>query len=407
MGAIKRNEAYKNKSYFDTNFYGKMAAYQAEKTVEDFLKEKGPIVAIEKTEADTQGCKMATATAIKTNKGKFIWYHFYDQAQKLQRLEIDTFETQWFYKPESPSKNYTEREVQIETNAFIRLPGTLFLPINTKKAPVAVIVHGSGPHDRNGTIGKNKVYRDIALGLVEKGIAVLIYDKRTYVYQFSNPFPTDSMDYYSETIDDAVMAIKVAKQQVGIDSNKVVLIGHSQGAMCAPKIAERAGRLKGVVLLAGPARSLLEVLPEQIDYLNMLDGKVSPQEEQQTNAIKWQIKNAQSDKLDMKTKKGTLPFTMGPKYWLCDKNLKQLETAKKLTLPILNLQGARDYNVTLKEFQLWEAAMRGKSNYQSQVFDDLDHLYFKGSGMAKPDDIKPAQHVDKRVAERIAAFIGK
>jgi dienelactone hydrolase len=408
MGALKRNEAYKNKMYYDTNVYGKMAAYRAEKTVEDFIKEKGPIVAIERTEADTQGCKVATATAIKTNKGKFLFYHFYDQGQHLQRIEIDTFDMQWFYKPENPIKNHTEKEVLIETNLYIKLPGTLYLPKNVKKAPVAVIVHGSGPQDRNCTVGKNKIYRDIALGLVEKGIAVLVYDKRTYVYQFNNPFPLDSMDYYQETIEDAVAAIQLVKKQTEVDSTKVFLMGHSQGAMCAPKIAELVNqRLKGVVLMAGPARTLLEIIPEQIEYMANLDGKVSKEEETQLNGIKWQVKNAQSDKLTLNTKKGTLPFNAGPKYWLCDRNLKQVETAKTLKLPVLNVQGGRDYNVTLKEFRLWEAAMAGKSNYQSQVFDDLDHLYFKGVGMAKPEDISKAQHVDKRVIERIASFIGK
>ncbi len=408
LGALKRNEAYKNKMYYDTNVYGKMAAYRAEKLVEDFIKEKGPIVAIERTEADTQGCKVATATAIKTNKGKFLFYHFYDQGQHLQRIEIDTFDSQWFYKPENATKNYTEKEVLIETNLYIKLPGTLYVPKNSKKAPVAILVHGSGSHDRNCTIGKNKVFKDIALGLVEKGIAVLVYDKRKYVYQFNNPFPLDSMDYYQETIEDAVAAIQLVKKQTEVDSNKVFLMGHSQGAMCAPKITELVKqRLKGVVLMAGPARSLVEIIPEQLDYMANLDGTVSKEEETQLNTIKWQIKNAQSDKLSLKTKSATLPFGAGAKYWLCDRNLKQLETAKTLTLPILNLQGGRDYNVTLKEFKLWEAAMAGKSNYQSQVFDDLDHLYFKGVGMAKPEDTSKPQHVDKRIIERIASFIGK
>ncbi len=405
MAAIKRNELYKNKSYFDTNFYGKTMAYQTEKAVESFLKEKGSIVAIEKTVVDTQGCKMATATAIKTQKGKFIWYHFYDQAQKLQRLEIDTFETQWFYQPETAFSAYTVREVLVEPNLYIKLPASLYLPKATKKAPIAVLVHGSGPHDRNCTIGKNKIFKDIALGLLEKGIAVLVYDKRTYVYQFNNPFPNDSMDYYSETIDDAVAAIALAKQQPEIDSNKVVLIGHSQGAMCGPKIVEKAGKLKGLVLLAGPARSLLDIVPEQLNYLFNLDGEFTKAEESQLNTINWQIKNAKSEKLNLKTKSVTLPFGAGAKYWLCDRTFNQLETAKQLTLPILNLQGARDYNVTLKEFQLWEDAMKGKSNYQSAVFDDLDHLYFKGSGMGKPEESMKAQHVDARVIQRIATFI--
>lgn len=404
IGAIKRNEAFKTKSYFDTNFFGRIAAYQTEKTVEDFLKEKGAIVAIEKTEADTMGCKMATATAVKTQKGKFIWYHFYDQAQKLQSLQIDTFENQWFYKPETNFSNYITREVLIEPNLYIKLPGTLYLPKTTKKAPLVVLVHGSGPHDRNCTIGKNKIFKDIALGLVEKGIAVLAYDKRTFVYQFNNPFPIDSMDYYSETIDDAVAAIRFAKKQEGIDSNRVVLAGHSQGAMCAPKIAEMAGRLKGVVLLAAPARSLLDIVPEQIEYINTIDGKVTPEEEQQANTINWQVKNSKSEKLNLKTKSGTLLFGVGPKYWLCDRQFKQVETAKKLNLPILNIQGGRDYNVTLKEFRIWEETMKGKAGYQQVVFDDLDHSFFKGSGMGKPEDIQKANHVDKRVIERISAF---
>lgn len=405
IGAIKRNEAFKTKSYFDTSFFGKIAAYQAEKTVEDFLKEKGPIVAIEKTEVDTMGCKMATATAVKTQKGKFIWYHFYDQAQKLQSLQIDTFESQWFYVPETDFKGYTSRELLIETNLYTKLPATLYLPQNIKKAPVVVLVHGSGPHDRNCTIGKNKLFKDLALGLVEKGIAVLAYDKRTFVYQFNSPFPIDSMDYYSETIDDAVAAIRLVKKQEGIDSNRVVLAGHSQGAMCAPKIAELAGRLKGIVLLAAPARSLLDVVPEQIEYINNLDGKITPEEESMANTINWQVKNSKSEKLNLKTKSGTLLFGAGPKYWLCDRSFKQVETAQKLTLPVLNIQGGRDYNVTLKEFRIWEEAMKGKSNYQQVVFDDLDHSFFKGSGMGKPEDVRRVNHVDKRVINRITAFV--
>ena len=225
IGAVKRGDYNKNQHFFDSTFYGKIIEAQADKQINDFIKEYGPIVAIERTEIDTQGCKMATCTSIKVAKGKFLWYILFDQAQSINHFNIDTFSTQFFYKPEPISNiNYTRKEVLIETNPFIKLPGSLYIPNNAKKTAAVVIVHGSGPHDRNGSIAKNKIYLEMALGLVQQGITVLAYDKRTYVYQNNNPFIIDSMDYYSETIDDAVAAVDFLKHLNQVDSTKIYIV---------------------------------------------------------------------------------------------------------------------------------------------------------------------------------------
>ncbi len=406
IGAVKRNEPYKNYRFFDSTFFGKMAEANTEKKVNDFLKKYGPIVAIEKTEVDTQGCKMATCTSIKVNKGKFLWYHYYDQAQYIQRFEIDTFAQQWFYKPEPlENTNFTRKEITIETSAFIRLPGSLYLPGGNKKSPLIILVHGSGPHDRNGSIGKNKIYLDMALNLVQKGVSVLIYDKRTYVYQFNNPFSLDSMDYYSETIDDAVEAFNTAKKIKEIDSNKIYIAGHSQGALCGPLIAQKCKGLKGLILLAAPGRSLLEIIPDQLDYINSLQTTHKEEAEKMSNAIKWQVKNALKPDLNLKSKT-MLPFGGKPKYWLMDRNYKVLEEAKKLTLPIILLQGARDYNVTKKDYDLWVEAMSGKNNFKPYWFENLDHMFFEGQGMAKPEDLNEPKHVSKSITAKIIEFVG-
>jgi uncharacterized protein len=406
IGAVKRNEMNKILVYFDTTFYGKLIEAQTEKKINDFIKDEGAIVAIEKTEVDTQGCKMATCTSIRTAKGKYLWYHYYDQGQQIQKFEIDTFSQQWFYKPEAlTNNNFSRKEVLFESNPYIKLPGSLYLPPKSaKKHSAAILVHGSGPHDRNVSIGKNKIFLDIAYKLVQQGIAVLIYDKRTYVYQYHDPFSMDSMDYYSETIDDAAAAFNFLKTQNEIDSTKIFIAGHSQGAMCAPLIAQKCKNLKGTILLAAPARPLLEIIPEQLDYVNKVDGNVTEEEEKMTSAIKWQVGNAMKPDLNLKSTT-SLPFSVKPKYWLTDRNYKVLEEAKKINSPILLLQGARDYNVTIKDYDMWLKAMATKSNFKSYLFDDLDHSFFKGQGMAKPEDVMNVNHVSEKVTNKMIEFI--
>ena len=404
IGAVKRGDYNKNQRFFDSTFYGKMIEAQTEKTINDFTKEYGPIVAIERTEIDTQGCKMATCTSIKVAKGKFLWYLLFDQAQSINRFSIDTFSMQWFHKPEAGGTvNYTRKEVLLETNPFIKLPGSLYIPNNAKKTAAVVLVHGSGAHDRNGSIGKNKIYLEMALGLVQQGITVLAYDKRTYVYQNNNPFPIDSLDYYSETIDDAVAAVAYLKQQKEVDSTKVYIAGHSQGALCAPLMAKKS-KVKGLILLAAPARGILEVIPEQLDYISNVDGKITEEEEKMNNAIKWQVKNALKPDLNLKSKT-MLPFGAKPKYWLLDRNYKVLEVAKTLTVPIQLIQGGRDYNVTKKDYDLWVEAMNGKANFKSTWFEDLDHMYFTGNGMAKPEVMMQPNHVSKKVIAKMVEFV--
>jgi len=81
---------------------------------------------------------------------------------------------------EKNESNFEEIEVDVGEGEW-ELPGTLTIPKGEGSFPAVVLVHGSGPNDRDVSYGPNKIFRDIAWGLAESGVAVLRYDKRTKV----------------------------------------------------------------------------------------------------------------------------------------------------------------------------------------------------------------------------------
>ena len=114
IGNFKRNEPNKNSSFFDSTKFGKALEAMVDKTLGDFTKNYGNITAIERTEVDTQGCKMASYTYIKTAKGKSTWHILFDQAQRISNFSIDTFQNQKFYENPNSFKAYTRKDILVK-----------------------------------------------------------------------------------------------------------------------------------------------------------------------------------------------------------------------------------------------------------------------------------------------------
>jgi hypothetical protein len=143
------------------------------------------------------------------------------------------------------------------------LQGALTLPAGKGPFPGVVLVAGSGPSDRDETIGPNKPLRDIAEGLAAVGIASLRYDKRTLTYGAQMMARGDAT-VDDEVTDDALTAVDVLGQQKQIDARHLFVLGHSLGAMMAPRIGKRDPALAGLILLAAPARPQLDVMIDRL-----------------------------------------------------------------------------------------------------------------------------------------------
>jgi uncharacterized protein len=301
------------------------------------------------------------------------------------------------------------REVTVG-NGLLNLSGTLMLPsLATKQQPVpaVILVHGSGPHDRDETIGPNKPFLDLAYGLSARGIAVLRYEKRTKQHALSMVLIANSLTVREETIDDVVAAVEVLKHQAEIDSQRIFILGHSLGGMLLPRIAERIDAVAGFVGLAASARPMEDLILEQTEEILKGVQGLTPEESAEFEKLKAQVARVKSVDLSTKTPASDLPLGIPAAYWLDLRDYQPAIAAKAIKRPMLLLQGGRDYQVTVADLQLWRSAMVDRPNCTFREYPTLNHLFMSGTGRSVPAEYMREGHVDEQVIEDIANWLGK
>jgi hypothetical protein len=298
-----------------------------------------------------------------------------------------------------------EKEIVIGEGDWA-LPGTLTLPSGEGPWPMVILVHGSGPNDRDETLGPNKPFRDLALGLASRGIGVIRYDKRTLVHgqkMMSNP---DQMTVQEETIDDALIAVSFAKTLDTVDASRIYVLGHSLGGMLAPRIGVQTNEIAGLIIIAGATRPLEDHMLEQMTYLAGLDGTVSDAEKANLTEVEKQALKVKDPTLAKDTPPAEI-FGVPAPYWLDLQGYQPAEVAKTLEIKMLVLQGERDYQVTMKDFETWKVALEGKNGVEFKSFPKLNHLMMpgEGTGLSTPDEYQTPSHVDEQVIEAIVQFV--
>lgn len=269
---------------------------------------------------------------------------------------------------------------------------------------MVIFLHGSGPNDRDETLSGNKPFKDLAEGLTTYGISSYRFDKRTKVAPLRCMGSDFNID--NEITDDAVNILRYFHSNDTFKDYKLYIIGHSLGAMMGPKVAQIAkNELSGLVMMAGNARPLEEVVLNQFDYLGSIlhDSAIT----KMGNKTKIQIAYLNSSKFNLTSPKDSLPFNLNASYWSSLKEYNQVKTLKKLRLPILILQGEKDYQVTMEDFDLWQKASRKMKNVSMKSYPSLNHLFMENPGIPSPEAYQVKQNIPSNVIHDIAIWINK
>ncbi len=287
------------------------------------------------------------------------------------------------------------------------LDGLLTFPDGTKgPVPAVVMVHGSGSSNMDEKVMKLTPFRDLAEGLARHGIASIRYDKRAFVH--ARKMLKQIISVKEETIDDAVLAINILKSDPRIDAERVFILGHSMGAMLAPRIDSDGGDVRGLIMMAGSPYRLEDIMIRQISQAR---GSKS--------VMKWMA--VIEDKLFIKK--------FDDLYIMSDEEAKRKKFAGGTTLyyfkemgqktatdyllqsdkPVLIMQGGRDFQVLADDdYRKFKELLAERSNTYYKLYPQLNHLFVD----AVYDDISKVskeysteRHIGEEVITDITSFI--
>jgi pimeloyl-ACP methyl ester carboxylesterase len=327
-----------------------------------------------------------------------VVYDFEDRIAGLFFVPGDAL-APWKPPPYAHEDRFVERDISVGSSPV--LAGSLTIPSGAGPHPVVILVHGSGPSDADATLGPNKIFKDLAWGLASRGVAALRYVKRTRAV----PAPVSSVN--EEVLDAARAAVDLARSTPGLDRARVVVAGHSQGGYLAPRIAAEAPGVAGLVLLAAPSRPMQDSLVEQHVYFLKLDPGSAEQKRllAAARAFKARVEDPllrPDDLIDLPgggSERGS--------YFLSLRGYRPTEAAAGLSMPMLVLQGDRDYQVTAADLDGWRRALTSRSGVTTKRYPTLNHFLIAGSGKPRPGEYQTPGHVAEEVVADIAAFVGR
>lgn len=295
---------------------------------------------------------------------------------------------------------YAEEEVTFENRAAgVMLAGTLTLPHGNGPFSVAVLISGSGPQDRDETFATHKTFLVLSDYLTRQGLAVLRYDDRGAGKSTGDHSQATTKDFAS----DVVSAVEYLKSRKDIKKHKIGLIGHSEGGIIAPMVANQSKDVSFIVLLAGTG-----IPGSEISFIQSkaMRGFPVPDEAAYEQAIRKAIAIASADKEVTEIKKelaihykNTIAPIIRPLLgsdekvdeaisrlieartttWVCYfYTYNPANEIEKITCPVLSLNGSKDTQVSAKINQdgIRNALIKGgNKDYLIKELPDLNHLF--------------------------------
>ena len=288
----------------------------------------------------------------------------------------------------SQEKNYDSLQVSIDPE----VQGTLLSPKGENQPPLAILIAGSGPTDRNGNqaLFKNNSLKYLAEGLAQKGIATFRYDKRV-IAQINKATVQEEKMTFEDEVNDALLVVNHFKDKY----KKIILIGHYEGALIGLLVAQKVVVSK-FVSISGAGNSSATLIEEQI-------GKNAPQLKEESQKIISQLRKGElveniSPYLAPVFRKSVQPYLIS---WFKYEPTKEIA---KLQIPILIVQGTNYLQVEDKEAQLLKEA---QPKAQLLLIEGMNHVLKKVKTLEENQlsYLNPDLPISGELVEGIASFI--
>lgn len=288
----------------------------------------------------------------------------------------------------SQEKNYDSLQVSIDPE----VQGTLLSPKGENQPPLAILIAGSGPTDRDGNqaLFKNNSLKYLAEGLAQKGIATFRYDKRV-IAQINKATVQEEKMTFEDEVNDALLVVNHFKDKY----KKIILIGHYEGSLIGLLVAQKVVVSK-FVSISGAGNSSATLIEEQI-------GKNAPQLKEESQKIISQLRKGElveniSPYLAPVFRKSVQPYLIS---WFKYEPAKEIT---KLQIPILIVQGTNDLQVEDKEVQLLKEA---QPKAQVLLIEGMNHVLKKVKTLEENQQsyLNPDLPIPEELVEGIASFI--
>ncbi len=272
------------------------------------------------------------------------------------------------------------------------LGATVTLPQGDDPVPGVVIVHRSGPLDRDGTVGPNRPYRDLAAGLAARGVAAIQYDKRSLVCDLAR----DEQTLRNVVVADAVTA---AARLAAVERvSDVVVFGHGMGGVAAPLVARDAD-VAGLVLAATPARPLSEVFLGTERRKAAADGRITVVERQRLDFFAEKLNGT----ADLGPDDDYYVLGTSTAFWRDLRAHDVVAAVRDRPVPVLALHAGRSFVTTHEDLQRWDEVVPRDAIH---VYPALDHLFMRVFDDSLPEAYFFPDTVATQVVDDVASWVG-